>query len=350
MTQHATHKKHGPTAGAGYYEVKDKRNASYMRKVFTVMPSTLHRLSALVVIAVVVLAGSYFIFSSGATSPFVTVQPEGGTVSAPAIKVPDTSASGGNAVRFAGPASGYTTVYDEQFNGTYTHAYANNGIYPNLKHPHLFVEWSGALPVSVSNGTGKITNNSISGSGAKGFHRMFSTERFGGPGTSLKITAKVRMTKLYDDGGWGGFRGVKLGMKFPTSGTGYSQEDPMSVKGGVYGSNSPGSMIFVTGVMEDGRTELARNGYGDIGYYDFKYGPKIPYTFGTWKDITIQTDWIPNSTQLRIRYWQNATGSGTPIFDWTDPNSPFQEAGFLWYRTDFSDFEYDYVRIEEYRF
>lgn len=190
----------------------------------------------------------------------------------------------------------------------------------------------------------KLTGNTNS---AHGFHRMFSRFRYGGPGKSIRIRYRARMTALYDDGGWGGTPGVKIGLKFPQpqSITGYSEEDPRSCVGG-QGEATPGSVQFVVGLGPEGLMEFARRDYGN-GTYLTPWAPnkKVGYSLNTWKDIVIQVDWVATD-EMRVRYWHNADASGTPIYDWQG-YAPFNEPGFLWYRTDFSDFEYDYMIVEE---
>lgn len=243
-------------------------------------------------------------------------------------------------VTTAAGGGGGTFVYDEQFSGTYTFGYGDNGT-----HENLWMEWRGNEAVAVGSGVMKLTGNTKS-SDDGGFHRIFSTRRYGGPGKKLIIKYRARMTALYDDGGWGGYQGVKIGLKFPTSCTGYSEDDPRSVEGGTSDPNcSPASFQFVTGLGMDGRVELARSKFG-TGYYPFEPAAvKLGYVTGTWKNVTVLAEHVATD-RWRIKYWHNHDMSGAPILDW-EGEAPYNEPGFLWYRTDFSDFEYDFLTIEE---
>lgn len=56
-------------------------------------------------IGFVILAGLYFQFFSQAATPFISLQPESGTITAPALLKADTTASGGQAVQFSAATS-----------------------------------------------------------------------------------------------------------------------------------------------------------------------------------------------------------------------------------------------------
>ena len=110
-------------------------------------------------------------------------------------------------------------------------------------------------------------------------------------------------------------------------------------------TSSAGSYQFLTGLTENGCVELARNGYGREGY-DFFDNEEVGYRPGTCKDVTVTVEWLPSA--VRVRYWHNAEGTGSPIDEAVDTDSPFsEESGFLWMRSDSSDWEYDDITVQE---
>jgi len=209
-------------------------------------------------------------------------------------------------------------------------------------HPLWAVE-GGSAPVS------RINGNLVKRDLAQ-FHRMFSTRRFGGPGKTLRISYRARATEIRNRVDSSIHEGAKVGLKFPVASSisGYNQDDPRSVWGNSSqnDANGPGSMQFLSGLTEGGYMELSRNGYGSDGYRFFA-NRRVGYTPGTWKDIVITVEWLSNAS-IRVRYWHNAEGTGSPVYEATDTNSPFAgEPGFLWLRSDDTDFEYDFIKIDE---
>jgi len=231
-------------------------------------------------------------------------------------------------------------VFSESGDGPDLRPYASTTL--NDRHPLWHVE-PGSAPVN------RVDGKLIKMDSAR-FHRMFSTRRFGGPGKTITISYRGRATEIRDHSDSSTIAGAKIGLKFPVASelTGYSKADPRSV----YGNSSqddddgPGSLIFLTGLTDDGYLELARNGYGSEGY-SFADSLEVGYSAGTWQDVTVTVDWLPDGA-IRVRYWHNADGSGAPIYEATDNDSPFAaDPGFLWLRTDSTNWEYDYITIRE---
>jgi len=207
----------------------------------------------------------------------------------------------------------------------------------NDEHPLWHVE-SASGPVSRVDG--KLTKVSTAQ-----FHRMFSTRRFGGPGKTVKISYRARATAIRDRAGSRIVEGVKVGMRFPNPRSKHAETDPRSAYGTGGKPTSPGSYQFLTGLTEGGYIELARNGYGPDGY-EFFPSKKVGYRTGTWKDVVVLVEWLDDA--IRVRYWHNADGAGAPVYDVTDEGSPFVgSSGFLWMRSDDTDWEYEDIEVEE---
>lgn len=238
-------------------------------------------------------------------------------------------------------SAGSTFVFDEQFDGNYSLSHANNG-----EHPTMWVEHGGLKSVAIADGLMTLTGNSTSTSYG-GYHRMFSRDRFGGPGVPIMIRARLRCTGTYaSDKSTPAL--VNLGLKFPHDDTPYAEDDPRSVIGDPDGATSPASFIFRIGVGEDGYTSIARNAWPehDASYYT-PWAPveRFGYELGEWKEVSIRAQWLATD-EWSVKYWFNAEASGEPVYEWTG-YAPYNEPGFLWLRTDFSDFQYDWITIEE---
>lgn len=243
-----------------------------------------------------------------------------------------SSSDGGTAAARAGG-------WAEDFDGPSKRGYAS--VSTNDEHPRWHVEGSSS---AVHRRNGRLVK-----SGGDRFHRMFSQERFGGPGTTVTISYRARATAIRNRSGSRIIEGAKVGLKWPVSQrtTGYSKEDPRSVYGNSrQRGSSPGSYQFLTGLTEGGHMELSRNGYGNDGYEFFDHR-SVGYTPGTWKDVVIKVDW-QRDRSIRVRYWHDSDASGKPVYEATDERSPFwSEPGFLWLRTDDADFEYDSLAVKE---
>lgn len=228
------------------------------------------------------------------------------------------------------------TVFYESGDGPSLKPYASTTL--NGTNPLWHVE-PGSEPVNRANG--KITKVH-----SEQFHRMFSTKRLGGPGKTLKISYRARATAIRDRADSSIIEGVKVGMRFPNPLSPYGMDSVKSAYGTGGQSTSPGSYQFVTGLTERGYMELARNGYGADGYKFFS-NKRVGYTPGIWKDVVITVAWQSDGS-VRVRYWHNADASGAPIYEAVDTNSPFAKAsGFLWMRSDDTDWEYDFLKVEE---
>lgn len=232
-----------------------------------------------------------------------------------------------------------TTVFSESGDGPDRRPYASTEL--NGTQPLWHVE-PGSAPVDRVDGVLRKVDGGQ-------FHRMFSTERFGGPGRTLTISYRARATDIRDREGSSVVPGAKVGLKFPVdpSVTGYSKDDPRSVYGSSpQNESSPGSYQFLTGLTRGGYMELARNDYGREGY-EFAKNTGDGYEPGTWMDVTISVEWLP-SDAVRVRYWHGPDDSGTPVYEAVDRRSPFaDEPGFLWLRTDDTDWEYDHITVTE---
>jgi hypothetical protein len=173
------------------------------------------------------------------------------------------------------------------------------------------------------------------------FHRMFSTERFGGPGKKLTLSYRGRATAIRNRSGSTIIEGAKTGLKFPVRSL--SQDDARSVFGTGSQSDpkSPGSYIFLTGLTEGGYMELSRNGYAGEGYKFFA-NKRVGYNPGDWLSITVTVEWL--GPDIRVCYFHD----DKQVYEAVDKGSPFAgEPGFLWLRTDDADWEYDYIRMTE---
>jgi hypothetical protein len=80
--------------------------------------SPLSKLPILLPVLIFAVAGAVLLVVSHAATPYASVEPENGTVSLPASKVSDSTASGGQAVQFS--AAGTATLYGWQKNATNT--------------------------------------------------------------------------------------------------------------------------------------------------------------------------------------------------------------------------------------
>lgn len=231
-------------------------------------------------------------------------------------------------------------MFSESGDGADDPRYAS--VASNRDHPLWHVE-PGSSPVARVDGNLRKVDS-------RRFHRMFSTERFGGPGTTVTIAYRARATAIRHRSSSTVVEGAKVGMKWPVdrSETGYATDDPRSVEGTSEQESaaSPGSYAFVTGLTRDGYIELARNGYGSDGYTFFP-NDSAAYSPGEWKDVVVQLDWLDQG-DIRVRYWHGEAASGAPVYDVTDRDSPFwDEPGYLWLRTDDADWEYDFVTVHE---
>lgn len=227
-------------------------------------------------------------------------------------------------------------VFDESADGPSLRPYASASL--NGEHPLWHVE-PGSTPVDRFDGK-------ISKVGEEQFHRMFSTVRLGGPGTTLTIRFRGRATAIRERDGSSIVEGAKIGLRFPNPSSRYAQDDPRSAHGTGEEPSSPGSYQFLTGLTSGGYLELARNGYGPDGYTLFA-NRSVGYTPGTWMDVVTTVEWLPQST-VRVRYWHNADGDGEPVYEAVDVGSPFAaQSGFLWLRSDDTDWEYGFIRVEQ---
>lgn len=228
-------------------------------------------------------------------------------------------------------------VLDESGNGPDARPYASTGT--NEVHELWHVE-PGSAPVDRVDG--KLVKVSD-----EQFHRFFSTRRFGGPGTTLRITYRARALEIRERKNSSIVAGTKIGLRFPNLDSPHLPDDPRSAYGTGDSSTSPGSYQFLTGLTADGYTELSRNGYAGEGYEFFPH-VSLGYEPGTWREITITVEWLPGST-VRVRYWHRGEPTGPPLYEAVDAESPFaDQAAFLWVRSDDTDFEYDYLIVEEF--
>jgi len=226
-------------------------------------------------------------------------------------------------------------VLYESGNGRELRPYASTD--SNGRHPLWHVE-PGSGPVDRFDGA-------ISKVGDEQFHRMFSRERVGGPGKTLTIRYRARATAIRDREGSSIIEGVKMGLRFPSPLSEHGKDDPRSAYGTGGEPDSPGSYHFLTGLTERGYMELARNGYGPKGYKRFPH-TRVGYTEGTWRDVVVVVEWLPSA--VRVRYWHNADADGQPVYEAVDEDSPFvSDSGFLWLRSDDTDWEYDFIEVEE---
>ncbi len=98
------------------------------------------------------------------------------------------------------------------------------------------------------------------------------------------------------------------------------------------------------GIGPEGRIEVSRAPYGGAPYFPFPQAKFVPYD-KTWRDVTIRIDQLPGP-QVRVRVWHNQPMSSTPLYDFSGEGVS-NDKGFLWVRTDFTDFEYDSITVVE---
>jgi hypothetical protein len=79
------------------------RNSGKLRQK---LQTNSRQILAVAIVAAIVAIGSFTLFASHAATPYLTAEPENGSISTPASKVTDSGASGGAAVKFATGSSG----------------------------------------------------------------------------------------------------------------------------------------------------------------------------------------------------------------------------------------------------
>lgn len=206
---------------------------------------------------------------------------------------------------------------------------------------------SGSHDCAVSADTAKHT------SAAGGFGRIMSQDRYGGMGKSIEVRFRMRATRIGTS--TVNAKGNAMGWKFPaaesiTRGTStYDDDDPRSVYGTGDTAEDPGYLIARHGVTESGIVEVVRENFGtdgtSVGTTRTNYTAKAPTD---WRDVAIRTDWpTVNDGTGSFRVRMSVDGALIRDEAMAAPDSRFSNPGFLWWREDDADIEWDYVQIAD---
>lgn len=231
----------------------------------------------------------------------------------------------------APPVSTETLVSDD-FSGDAQSGYISAAA--NATNPIWYGE-GGSDPVNRLAGVGKK-------SGKTRFFRMWTQEAVGGPGTSIRIKAKVRTDSIHVRDPGGVVEGTKMWLKWADT-RAKAYPGPASVRGLLDG-RSPGSYIY-SFHTHNGQNEVMKRaaGRGTSSAYTFFEKVNKPYQPGTWEDVEMTFEWLPDA--LRIRSYRD----GVLQMEAMDTSSNrMMVPGHAGIRSDDSTFQIDDFTVESF--
>lgn len=209
--------------------------------------------------------------------------------------------------------------------------------------PTFYLEHSG---LSITRSGGILKNNTQTN------FRMWTKQRFGGPGNNIRVKYRIRATSIFGNDATSIVEGVKLLFKWvaPIN----PDQGPAGARG-IYpwahpttGQNmSPGSMQY-TPMNYNGYVEISKRHWGSNQYKFPANRRDSIYPVGSYLDLEVTIEWLSNPKALRFTTYIN----GVKDLQWTDPGTT--EAGgevFNWgvypgIRADEALFELDHFSIE----
>ncbi len=237
-----------------------------------------------------------------------------------------------------GSGTGPTVLFSDTFTGTdmtnYIHMSRNSTTFPWYAEPY-----SGGC--TTCDGIDRVANVGRK-PGTWQFFRAWNRVRYGGPGKSVSIRARVKMLSLFDraDGSGTIREGFRLWVKFPHPSL-TNPDDPSSVRGTGNDPTSPASIAAVA-LAEDGYMEFAYNGFGEVEYEWYVRPSFAPWNFNQWYAIRYDVEWLPNTQNLRLRQYRD----GVLMWEHTQLNSPlYPYKAYVGIRSDDVTWEVDDFEI-----